>query len=108
MKFKYNDIVKWHNEVGLITDSRIHNGILQYQVKLVDGTIVWTEEGHIMIHTARNLAKIGDKVSYYDNGFKYGIVVDVDYSHGFKFLVEMSNRERLWKQEGEIRVCKSK
>lgn len=107
MKFKYNDIVKWHEEVGMIKDSRIHNDIIQYLVQLTDGIEIWTGDKHIMRYTPNYVAKIGDKVAYYDGGIKQGIVVDVLYDAGFKYLVEAINRERFWKLAGECDVYQS-
>lgn len=108
MKFKYNDIVKWQGEVGVIKDSRIHNNITQYLIKLIDRTEVWTGDMHIMRYTPKYVAKIGDKVSYYDkDGFKHGIVVDVKLDYDWEYLVEAMNKERYWKSVGEVNVCKS-
>lgn len=107
MKFTYNDVVKWHENVGMIKDSRTQNDITQYLVVLLDGTQVWTGEMHIMRYTPNYVAKIGDKVTYYDKGIKSGIVVDVLYDAGFKYLVEAMNRERFWKLAGECDVHQS-
>ena len=106
LKYRYNDIVKYHNEVGIVEDTRIHNGILQYLIKLADGTQAWTGEYHLMRYTSSTMAEIGDKVSFYQDGFKYGMIVDIDYKEGFKYLIEMPNRERYWKLEGELNIYK--
>lgn len=105
-KYRYSDIVKWHNEVGIVEDSRIYDGILQYLIRLADGSSAWTGEEHLMRYTSTTVAEIGDKVSFYDNEFKYGMIVDVDYKEGFKYLIEMPNRERYWKLEGELNIYK--
>lgn len=108
LKFKYNDIVKWQGEVGVIKDSRIHNDTIQYLIQLIDRTEVWTGDKHIMRYTPKYVAKIGDKVSYYDkDGFKYGIVIDISLDYDWEYLVETMNRERYWKSVGEVHVYKS-
>lgn len=115
MKFTFNETVVYNDEVGIIQDSRIINDVLQYLVYLEDGTKIWMKEDVLMRYTANNVGKIGDKVTYYTtgfppkgvSGFEQGIIVDVDYSNGFRYLIETMDRERYWKNGSEVDVCKS-
>lgn len=103
MKFVYNEFVKCFGYIAMVKDSEIVGSNVRYLIEFEDISI-WVNEDDIVKYRLDRHAEVGERVAYYDNGFKYGFVVDIDYKHGFRYLVEMPNRERYWKAEAEISV----